>query len=199
MKQQAAEPALEVVGLNVWRGARNVIGQVGEGKEAGLTLTLFPGEICILQAPNGWGKSTLLDALSGLIPSQSQVFRLGGSSIVNKKPWEIRKTGLSYVPSSGRLFPSFSIDDLDNLLGTPPPTLPVALPQSKPISHLSGGQLQKLKFSTIQRQSLPTILLCLDEPFNALDDKTCESLATQLTHMHHTCILIAVPTASSLE
>ena len=58
------EPVLEVRGLVVNRGPRTVVGLDEQGKQAGFDLTLYEGEIAILQAPNGWGKSTLCEAAS---------------------------------------------------------------------------------------------------------------------------------------
>lgn len=197
--QKTPSPILKVVSMTVNRGTRVVIGRESGTLDTGLSFTLLEGDICILQAPNGWGKSTLLDSLSGMIPSKSRELCLGGRSIANKKPWEIRRRGLNYLPSSSRLFPSFSIQELDNLLGVPQPRKSLSSKENKRLGHLSGGQMQKLKFSAITRSSWPTRLLCLDEPFNALDESTCEILAKKLIQMPRDCILIAVPTASSAD
>lgn len=190
----ALSPILEVRDLVVKRGTRTVIGLDDQGRESGFNLDLFEGEICILQAPNGWGKSTLLDALSGLTPSRASRLTLATASISDARPWVIRKAGLFYLPASSRLFPSFSTRDLANLLGEPESSSEMEIDfANRSLGQLSGGELQRLKFSTIWRGTSRPTLLCLDEPFNALDGKTCASLALTLAGNATKCIFIAVP------
>lgn len=64
--QDPTVPVLRAEGLRV-----SVARHVGGEREilGGVDLTLFPGELTIVQGPTGSGKSTLLAALAGLIPS----------------------------------------------------------------------------------------------------------------------------------
>jgi ABC-type branched-subunit amino acid transport system ATPase component len=195
----ASAPLLEVGGLSVKRGVRSVIGEWDNGTGAALTFTLFRGEICILQAPNGWGKSTLLDAISGLIPSRSKFLRIEGASIANLKPWKIREAGLNYIPATRGLFPSLSVSQTAKLLGNQPPRSVNRDFSAKAVGDLSGGQLQAVKFSTTKQSCHPAKILCMDEPFNALDKQTTEALAGQLMQLPYDSILLAIPTASQAD
>lgn len=54
--KQNAKPVLEINDLIVKHGPRTVIGTDNQDYSAGLNLSLFEGEIAIVQAPNGWEK-----------------------------------------------------------------------------------------------------------------------------------------------
>lgn len=53
------EVGFEANGVSVSRGGRRILADV--------SLTLTPGEICILRGPNGAGKTTMLRAFAGLL------------------------------------------------------------------------------------------------------------------------------------
>lgn len=72
------EVILEVDNIAVYRNNRLVIGKEEKNYIKGISMTLYNGQITFLQAPNGWGKTTLLEALAGLLPiSQGQIFLHG--------------------------------------------------------------------------------------------------------------------------
>jgi branched-chain amino acid transport system ATP-binding protein len=60
---------LEVQGLNVWRGATQVLKDV--------SFTVAAGELAALIGANGAGKSTTLLTLSGLLRARSGSARFG--------------------------------------------------------------------------------------------------------------------------
>ena len=110
-----------------------------------LSLTLPAGQITCLMAPSGWGKTTLLRLLAGLLPPD------GGS--ITGLPRRI-----SFVFQEPRLCESFSA--LSNL----------RLVTGSALSHLSGGMRQRVAIA--RAVCYDPHLLLLDEPFRGLDEES---------------------------
>lgn len=166
-----AKPVLEIKGLIANRGARVVIGLDQHGTPNGFDLTLREGEIAILQAPNGWGKSTLFDALCGNVPNKGGTIALNGSPVESTPPWIRAQAGLTASPSAAKLFPSLKVSEVARLAPHSPSTGSSIIPfAERTISSLSGGEKQR----TLLRLGLPESnmpgLVVLDEPFAMLDD-----------------------------
>lgn len=98
--------ALEVDGLSVWRASVHAVREV--------SFTLAHGEIRGILGLNGAGKSSLLAALAGAIPSRAGTVRIGGRDVTRAPAWTRCKAGLATVPSGRQLFPEMSVND--NLL-----------------------------------------------------------------------------------
>lgn len=79
--ESAAEPALELRRIVINRGKRTVVGLDDAGRTDGMDLILRPGEIGVLQAPNGWGKTTLFHAIAGLHQMTSGSVRIDGIDV----------------------------------------------------------------------------------------------------------------------
>ncbi len=80
----------------------------------GVSLSVKKGEIVALIGANSSGKSTLLDAVSGIIHPAKGSIRFEGKDIATRNPFQIVASGISQVPEGRRLFPSMSV--LDNLI-----------------------------------------------------------------------------------
>jgi len=82
-------PVLDVQSILVRRNSRLVVGrQLQDGSMDGISFSLYKGDVFILCAPNGWGKTTLLEALCGIIPTaQGQIF-LSGMDIHRLPAWK---------------------------------------------------------------------------------------------------------------
>ncbi|WP_296745941.1 ABC transporter ATP-binding protein [Mesorhizobium sp.] len=101
-----AEAALEIVNASAGYAGRTVLDAIG--------LSARRGELTAIVGPNGHGKSTLLKAISGLVPVTSGEIRLGGARIDRLRPDEIVERGVIHVPQGDLLFPAMTIHE--NLL-----------------------------------------------------------------------------------
>jgi len=70
-----------------------------------ISLKVPENKVVTIIGANGAGKSTILKALSGLIPLVSGEIHFAGQRIDGSKPYEIVKLGLVHVPEGRKLFP----------------------------------------------------------------------------------------------
>ncbi len=96
---------LEIDAVSVARGGRTVV--------RGVSFSVTPGEVTALLGANGAGKTSLVEAVAGLIPLDSGSVRVGGDSIGGRPPHRIRAAGVAAVPEGHRVFESLSV--LENL------------------------------------------------------------------------------------
>ena len=155
-----------------------------------LNLKLNNGEILGLLGPNGVGKSTIFNLITGLIsPDYGSI--IINSEIVNKYPIYKRtlQFKIGYVPQHGGFFHDLTV--YDNLNAIAQITIKNQSYRNEKINSLiskfeldpitdikaellSGGQKKKLVIA-IALISEPKLLL-LDEPFAALDVMTIKTL-----------------------
>lgn len=173
---------LEIRDLVVKRGKRVVLGTDGEGAETGLNLTVYQGEIVILQAPNGWGKTTLFNAITGLFPAQRGTVSLLNKPLSNLKTWERIRQGLTVLPSENVGFSSLGVQDLLKLAGNNGLQLDVRALGNRAVSSLSGGERRRLALAGLQEGH---IAIC-DEPFGALDGEWAQGVAHKLSSFYET-------------
>jgi NitT/TauT family transport system ATP-binding protein len=152
-----------------------------------VSLSVNAGEVVAVLGPSGCGKSTLLRALVGLIqPTRGEVLAHGqslngihpGISIVFQNfalyPWltvrenvQVALNGLGIEPAAAAQRVSRCID-LVGLEGNE---------QAYP-KELSGGMKQRVGIARALARGPE--LLCMDEPFSALDVFTAESLRSEV-------------------
>ncbi len=149
-----------------------------------VTGTFTQGSLTALVGPNGAGKSTLLKAIAGLLPVAAGEIRFG-----------IDRRAIAYLPQVvdvDRSFPLRVIDVVDfghwrkigalRRLSRQDRAASVAAIagvglaglEHQPIGKLSVGQFQRVLFARLMVQEAALILL--DEPFNAIDQKTTADL-----------------------
>ena len=75
----------------------------------GLDLAVEEGEIVALLGSNGAGKSTTLQAISGLVGHVSGAIGFAGRPILGLKPEAIVRLGISHVPEGRRVFPGLTV------------------------------------------------------------------------------------------
>lgn len=172
-------------------------GYGGEPVVRDISFTLSEGQRLVLLGPNGCGKTTLLRAVTGLLPSAG-LLELDGRDLRSLSARErgrkmamltqMSGTGFAFTvwetvlmgryPHLGRgVFASPSAGDRriaeDCLKG-----LGLWAERDRPITELSGGQLQRVLLARTFAQT-PEIIL-LDEPTNHLDLKVQVELVEQL-------------------
>lgn len=162
-----AETVLSVRGLHVYYGASHAL--------QGVDLSIGDGVHAVL-GRNGMGKTTLCNAVMGLVPTRSGAIRFEGTDITGLPANRIASLGIGYTPQGRRLWPSLSVDEHLRLCAVPQSpwsvdriyeTFPrLAERRSNGGRQLSGGEQQML---AIARALLPgPRLLIMDEPTEGL-------------------------------
>jgi uncharacterized protein (UPF0261 family)/ABC-type branched-subunit amino acid transport system ATPase component len=94
-------PALEVRNLDVYYGRAHAL--------QGVSLTLHSGVLGVV-GRNGMGKTTLCNAITGLVSTRGSV-KLAGREILGLSPNTITELGIGYVPQGRRVWPSLTVDE----------------------------------------------------------------------------------------
>ena len=97
-----SEPILRVEDINVYYGGSHILHNV--------SMQLDKGVVTVI-GRNGMGKTTFVKALMGLVPTRSGSISFLGTQLVGKKPHEIARLGIGYVPQGRIVFPSLTVDE----------------------------------------------------------------------------------------
>lgn len=163
-----------------------------------VSFTIEEGELVSLIGPSGSGKSTLLAMIGGMLKPDEGDIKINGESIVHE-------TGhISFMPQQDSLFPWRTI--LENvtlgqeLRGEVDQARAKNMLKRAGLAHvidyfpheLSGGMRQRVAF--IRALLSPQRIICLDEPFSALDEFTRLDMQKWLLHMweHHQRAILLV-------
>lgn len=155
-----------------------------------VNLTVFGGEFVALLGPSGCGKSTLLRILTGLQkPSEGKV-------LYREKPLHGVNPHATIVFQTFALFPWLTVfENVDLALKARDIPVDTRTPRALDLidrvgldgfetaypRELSGGMRQKVGFA--RAMAVEPELLCLDEPFSALDVLSAESLRGELMEL----------------
>jgi ABC-type branched-subunit amino acid transport system ATPase component len=77
----------------------------------GVSIEVREGEIVTVIGPNGAGKSTLVKTIFGLLPPRRGRVLFRGSEISGRRPHDITRLGLSYVPQLDNVFESLTVEE----------------------------------------------------------------------------------------
>lgn len=157
-------PLLETVGLEVFYGDFQAL--------FGVDIAINEGETVAIIGANGAGKSSFLNALSGLTPSKPDQIRFCGRSVGGMRAFDIVRLGIALVPEGRRLFPSLSVEEnlMIGMHGTSVSRgwtlesiyelFPILRERRRqPSTTLSGGQQQMAAIGRAL-MSNPQVLLC---------------------------------------
>jgi branched-chain amino acid transport system ATP-binding protein len=101
MSAPANEPLLDVQGLHAAYGSAQVL--------HGVDLQLRAGEVVGLLGRNGMGKTTLVHAITGIVPSQARALRFAGASIAAQPAHRIARRGIALVPEGRQVYANLSV------------------------------------------------------------------------------------------
>ncbi|MED5016236.1 ABC transporter ATP-binding protein [Paenibacillus chibensis] len=184
--QPELPPALEAAGVSkAFRAKRSSLQVLDD-----ITLTVNQGEFVSIVGPSGSGKSTLFHIIGGLVKPDAGTVRMNGKDVTGEQGH------ISYMPQQPALFPWRTIEDnvllsqevqgrvdqearenarywLDKVgLG--------GFEKAHPHT-LSGGMQQRAAF--LRALLSPQELMCLDEPFSALDALTRSDMQRWLLNL----------------
>lgn len=187
--------ALVVDGLEVRYGAVRAV--------RNLSFTVEPGEIVGLIGPNGAGKSSTLHAIMGAAPVAAGDIRLGGASLVGRRPEDVARSGIALVPEGRRIFGELTVEENLRLglagrrsqsgaadaLERAYELFPIVREfRARTAGALSGGQQQQLAIARALVAE-PDVLL-LDEPSLGLAPRIVDIVFDALTAIRDTGLAV---------
>ncbi|HVX70636.1 MAG TPA: ABC transporter ATP-binding protein [Mycobacteriales bacterium] len=97
------EPAIELVDVHAGYGRLEVL--------HGVNLAVPNGTVFALLGPNGGGKSTTLQVVSGAIRPTSGCVHIAGSHVNGASPDALARAGVTRIPEGRGIFPNLTVDD----------------------------------------------------------------------------------------
>lgn len=179
------------------------------------SLAVSEGTIVALLGSNGSGKTTMLRAITGSIPTMAGSITYEGRSIVGEKSHNLVKQGICMVPEGRHLFGKLSVRDnllmgayltkdksvINKRLEEVYELLPVVKERSKQMANtLSGGEQQMVAIAR-GLMSNPKLLI-LDEPSLGLMPKLITeifSFISQIRDNGTTIIMVEQNANATLE
>ena len=172
-------PMLVVDGLDVYYGRAHALQSV--------SFELAHGVFGIV-GRNGMGKTTLCNAITGLIKASGSV-KLAGEEILGMAPNQITKRGIAYVPQGRRVWPSLTVDETLRLVARQKREIDrvytmfprLAERKGHGGAQLSGGEQQMLAIG--RALLLEPRLLVMDEPTEGLAPVIVEQVEKALREL----------------
>ena len=161
-----------------------------------VSIAVAEGEIVTVVGPNGAGKSTLMKTVIGLVAPRRGRVLLRGSEITGRRPHEIVRLGLGYVPQRENVFENMPLienlelgaigqpraavaDRIDELLQLFPR---LAERRRQIVGTMSGGERQMVAMARALMPK-PGILL-LDEPSAGLAPMFVQAMFEQVAEIN---------------
>jgi branched-chain amino acid transport system ATP-binding protein len=185
-----AGPILRVDGIDVFRGASQILFGVGFELRQGQTMALL--------GRNGAGKSTTMKAIAGVLAPRGGSITFRGTQVAGCKPHVIARLGLAYVPEDRQVFPDHSVRDNLVIAAKRGPegqddwplarvweTFPLLTPlRDRSAGRLSGGEQQMLAIARALMGN--PVVLVLDEPSEGLAPIVVQRIGVLLRQLRAT-------------
>jgi branched-chain amino acid transport system ATP-binding protein len=181
----------------------------------GVSLKVGAGQVVSIIGPNGAGKSTMFKALFGLLQVTQGSVVFEDEDITNRKPGDLLRAGIAFVPQGRNVFPLMTVDqnlrlgayirkggpDLEDDIERVYRTFPmIREARKKRAADLSGGQQQMLEMG--RAMLLSPKLLLLDEPTLGLAPivfKEIFRMIERLREQGQTILMVEQNAAQALE
>lgn len=207
-RQRQPDLLLRVESLEVHYGGVQALSDV--------SLSVRRGEVVTVIGANGAGKSSLLNAIVGVVPARAKTLAYAGADIAGLTPEALVRRGVTLVPERRELFPGLTVDDnlrlgaytrggddrgvRDDLARVYAIFPRLAERRRQRASTMSGGEQQML---AVGRAMLarPALLL-LDEPSLGLAPLVVQEIfrvLAQLKHEGTTMLVIEQNARAALE
>ena len=190
-----SEPILKVEDVHAFIGQHHIL--------QGVTFDAKADAVTVLIGRNGAGKSTVIRTVMGLLPSSKGKIVYKGSEIHKKKPYEIARMGIGFVPEDMGIFTGLTVEenmrvamlhDDENTAQRLERTLDMFADLRKfwkrEAGNLSGGQKQMLAIARAIVND--TSLLLIDEPSKGLAPIIIESVIGVINQIKTNCVVILV-------
>jgi branched-chain amino acid transport system ATP-binding protein len=188
----AGGDVLEVRGLAAAYGASHVLFDID--------FDVGDRQIVACVGRNGAGKTTFLKAVAGFVRPHSGTVRASGVDLAGRKPYDVARLGIKYVPQDKKVFSDLTVSenlelgsyatkdyDWDRVTAYFPKLKQL---MDRKAGYLSGGERQMLM---IARALLgqPTLLL-IDEPTEGLAPSIVSHLKTVFLDLSRNTALVIV-------
>lgn len=190
-----SDPILKVEDVHAFIGQHHIL--------QGVTFDAKADAVTVLIGRNGAGKSTVIRTVMGLLPASKGKIVYKGSEIHKKKPYEIARMGIGFVPEDMGIFTSLTVEenmrvamlhDDETTAQRLERTLDMFADLRKfwkrEAGNLSGGQKQMLSIARAIVND--TSLLLIDEPSKGLAPIIIESVIEAINQIKKHCVVILV-------
>ncbi len=192
---------LTVEGLRSGYGGKPVL--------QGVDLSVRDREVTAVIGRNGVGKSTLMKAVIGLLPTTEGTIQFNGADIGAETPHVRARRGIGYVPQGRDVFPRMSVEenlrvglsisgartaDFDPVYAY----FPILKERRRQAAGtLSGGQQQQLAIGRVL-VGQPTLLL-LDEPSEGIQPSIVQDIARIVVELNQKTGLTVVLVEQNID
>jgi len=175
----------------------------------GVDLSVRDREVTAVIGRNGVGKSTLMKAVIGLLPTTDGTIRFNGADIGAETPHARARRGIGYVPQGRDVFPRMSVEenlrvglsisgartaDFEPVYAY----FPILKERRRQAAGtLSGGQQQQLAIGRVL-VGQPTLLL-LDEPSEGIQPSIVQDIARIVVELNQKTGLTVVLVEQNID